>query len=102
MLSSLRENLDKKWRVYFSSSLPYTDIVGAFANLVGSLRLPVRDSFQSTVTRSLALFPYGQTSLIVLNLLAGLVEMRKISLGSESPRRSTSRGGLVSWELETD
>jgi hypothetical protein len=40
-----------------SSSLPDTDIVGAFADLVSPFRLPVRDSFQGAFTRSLALLP---------------------------------------------
>jgi hypothetical protein len=73
-----------------SSSLPHADVVSTLANLVGSLRLPVRDSFKSTVVRSLAFFPNSETFFVILNILAGLVQMCEISLRSESPWRSTS------------
>jgi len=74
----------------YSSSLPNTDIVSPFTNLMSPLRLPMRNSFQSAVTKSLTFFPNGQTFLIIFNLLTWLAQMRKISLRSQSPWRSTS------------
>jgi hypothetical protein len=56
-----------------SSSLPDADIVSAFANLMSSLWLPVRDPFESTVARRLALFPNSKAIPVILNILAGLV-----------------------------
>jgi hypothetical protein len=85
-----------------SSPLPNADIVSAFADLMSSLWLPVRDSFESTVTRRLTLFPNSEALPVILNILAGLIQMRKIGLGSESPRRSTSRGRLVRRKFETN
>jgi len=51
--------LENGEELFYSSSLPNADIVSALANLMSSLRLPMRNSFQSAVTKSLAFFPNG-------------------------------------------
>ncbi len=81
---------------------PNTHPIRPFADLVCPLRLPVGNSFETTLTGSPEDVRFDVTFVIIRKILTRMTQMFDIDLCRESERRAAGRRRLVSRELQAD